>query len=201
MSELTELHIEIARCERCAQLARGRTNTVPGDGPDNAKIMFIGEAPGFHEDRQGIPFVGAAGKFLAQLLATIDMKREDVFICNMLKCRPPNNRDPLPQELDNCRPYLDRQMEIIKPKIVITLGRFSMSKFVHGVSISKVHGQPFKRGERLFIPMFHPAAALHQPRYRSLIEQDFLKIPEILADMADLEEDTPSIQGEQLSLF
>ena len=201
MPELTDLHKEIAMCHRCPQLAQGRTNTVPGDGPDDAEIMFIGEAPGFHEDRQAIPFVGAAGKFLAQLLATIDMKRQDVFICNMLKCRPPSNRDPLPQELTNCRPFLDRQMEIIKPKIVITLGRFAMSKFLHGVSISQVHGQPFKRNDRLFIPMFHPAAALHQPRYRSLIEQDFLKIPDILAEMADLEEDNSSIQGEQLSLF
>ena len=202
MSELIELYKEIANCQKCPDLARSRSNTVPGDGPEKADIMFIGEAPGFHEDRQGIPFVGAAGEFLEQLLASINMTRSHVYICNMLKCRPPQNRDPLPQEMDNCRPYLDRQIALVQPKIIITLGRFAMAKFFPGASISRVHGQPAKRGDRLFLPMFHPAAALHQPRYRALIEQDFRKIPDILAELSDLpEDDALPTQGEQLSLF
>ncbi len=127
MTELEKLAAEIAQCQKCP-LARGRNHTVPGEGPADAKVMFIGEAPGFHEDRQGRPFVGAAGQFLEQLLQSIGMSREQVYICNVVKCRPPNNRDPLPQEIEACRLYLDRQIELIRPRIVVTLGRFSMAR-------------------------------------------------------------------------
>ncbi len=202
MSELTDLYKEIAACRRCADLAKTRTNTVPGEGPEHADIMLIGEAPGFHEDRLGRPFVGAAGKFLDELLASINMSRDQVYIGNMIKCRPPQNRDPLPQEIEACQPFLDRQIALVNPKIIITLGRFSMAKFFPGSSISRIHGQPSKRGDRVYIPMFHPAAALHQPKYRSLIMEDFAQLPGILADLAGIQsDDQPPIQAEQLSLF
>lgn len=201
MSELTELYAEIARCQRCEALAKTRHLTVPGEGPEHAEIMFIGEAPGFHEDRQGRPFVGAAGQFLDELLASINLWRKDVYICNVLKCRPPQNRDPLPEEIENCRVFLDRQIELVKPKVIVTLGRFSMAKFFPGASISRIHGQPSRRGGVVYFPMFHPAAALHQPRYRALVEADILKIPQLLAEMAEIEEEAPPVQGEQLSLF
>lgn len=201
MSELTDLYKQMAECTRCEILAKSRTHVVPGQGPEHADIMFIGEAPGFNEDRQGIPFIGAAGKFLDQLLESIGMNREKVYICNMLKCRPPQNRDPLPKELENCRPYLDRQIEIIKPKIILTLGRFAMSKFIPNATISRIHGQPTKINGIIYIPLFHPAAALHQPRYRSLIEEDFSRIPEILANFDAENESQASTSAEQLSLF
>jgi len=200
VSELSELYAAIARCQKCA-LARTRTHAVPGEGPEDAKIMFIGEAPGFHEDKQGRPFVGAAGQFLEQLLASINMRRDQVVIANVIKCRPPGNREPLPDEIEACRPFLDRQLEIIKPKVIITLGRFSMARFFPDASISRIHGQPAKRDGYVVIPMFHPAAALHQPRYRSLIEEDFRKIPAILAELDHVADDQPPVQPEQLSLF
>jgi DNA polymerase len=162
--------------------------------------MFIGEAPGFHEDRQGRPFVGAAGQFLDELLAGIGLKREEVYICNVIKCRPPGNRDPLKDEIEACAPYLDRQLEIIKPKLVVTLGRYSLAKFLPKASISKVRGQPIKVGNIICYPVLHPAAALHQPKWREAIEEDFKRIPKILEELDKME-----IQGEskakQLSLF
>jgi DNA polymerase len=200
MSALTELYAEIAHCRRC-DLYKTRGNAVPGEGPEDAQIMFIGEAPGFHEDRQGRPFVGAAGKFLEELLASIKLRREDVYICNVIKSRPPENRDPLPNEIEACASFLDRQLQIIKPKVIITLGRFSMAKFFADASISRIHGQPMKRDGITYIPMFHPAAALHQPKYRSMIEQDFSKIPQILAEISRLEDVQPPVKTEQLSLF
>jgi uracil-DNA glycosylase family 4 len=200
MSALTELYAEIARCRSC-ELYKTRNNAVPGDGPEDAKIMFIGEAPGFHEDRQGRPFVGTSGKFLEELLASINLHREQVYICNVIKSRPPENRDPLPNEIAACAPFLDRQLEIIKPRVIVTLGRFSMAKFFADASISRIHGQPMKRDGIIYIPMFHPAAALHQPKYRSMIEQDFLKIPAILAELSRIEDTQPPVKTEQLSLF
>jgi DNA polymerase len=163
--------------------------------------MFIGEAPGYHENRLGRPFVGAAGKFLEELLASINMKRTDVYICNVIKCRPPNNRDPLPNEIEACRPYLDRQIELIKPRLIVTLGRYSMAKFLPKASISRVHGVPTRVGEFTVLPMFHPAAALHQPKYRADIEQDMHRIPQILAQTDGISETQPGQQAEQLSLF
>lgn len=200
MSELTDLYAQIEACQKCA-LARGRNRTVPGEGPENAKIMFIGEAPGYHENRLGRPFVGAAGKFLEQLLASINMQREDVYICNVIKCRPPNNRDPLPNEIESCRPYLDQQIELIKPRLIVTLGRHSMARYLPKVTISKVHGAPVRFDEFVVLPMFHPAAALHQPKYRAHIEQDMLKIPQILAQTDEFPEAQLGQQAEQLSLF
>ena len=202
MLELDELYKEIRQCQEC-RLAKGRTYAVPGEGPEDAEIMFIGEAPGFHEDQQARPFVGAAGQFLEQLLASIDLSRRDVYIANVIKCRPPNNREPQPDELAACRPHLDRQIELIKPKMIVTLGRFSMALAFSGIAISRVHGRPKKIGDIVYFPMFHPAAALHQPKYRSLIEQDMLKIPQILADLGAIEgePDNASSSPQQLSLF
>jgi uracil-DNA glycosylase family 4 len=163
--------------------------------------MFIGEAPGFHEDRQGRPFVGAAGSFLDELLEMIAMHREGVYICNVLKCRPPQNRDPQPDEVEACRAYLDRQIDLIRPKMVVTLGRFSMARWFPGARISRIHGQPRKLGGRLYYPMYHPAAALHQPSLRSTVGEDMRRIPELLAEMGELRDEGPSQQAQQLSLF
>jgi len=201
MSELTDLYEEVAVCQRCA-LSGGRRNAVPGEGPENADIMFIGEAPGFHEDRQGMPFVGAAGHFLDELLASIGLGRGDVYICNVLKCRPPDNRDPKAEEIEACRPFLDRQIELVAPKMIVTLGRFSMARWFPDVRISRIHGQPKKIRGVLYLPMFHPAAALHQPRYRADIEQDMLKIPQLLAQAAQfVEDELEEKPAAQLSLF
>jgi uracil-DNA glycosylase family 4 len=200
MTPLTELYDEIAICQRC-DLAKGRTQTVPGEGPENAEIMFIGEAPGFHEDRQGRPFVGAAGKFLEELLASIGLSREEVYICNVIKCRPPGNRDPLSDEIEACKPFLDRQIELIQPRLIVTLGRHSMARYFPNVQITRIHGQPKRIGGRIYYPMFHPAAALHQPKWRSAVEEDMLKIPQILQQAERLAEAEPLEQAEQLSLF
>ena len=201
MSELSDLSNHVQTCQECI-LSQGRTNAVPGQGPVDADIMFIGEGPGFHEDRQGIPFVGAAGNYLNELLAKIDLKREDVYITNVVKCRPPGNRDPQPQEIEACRPYLDQQIALIRPRLIVTLGRFSMQRYFPGAAISRIHGQPKRVGNVIYYPMFHPAAALHQPRWRSLLDEDILKIPGLLAKLDEIEEEEPEIpQAQQLSLF
>jgi len=163
--------------------------------------MFIGEGPGFHEDQQGRPFVGAAGKFLEELLASIGLKRENVFIANVVKCRPPGNRDPYPEEIAACAGYLDRQIALINPKVIATLGRYSMHKFFPGQTISRIHGQPGKIGGRIVVPMYHPAAALHQPKYKAEIEADFRKLPKILKEAEELQDSEPSPTAQQLSLF
>jgi DNA polymerase len=155
---------------------------VPGEGPPDAKIVLIGEGPGYHEDRQGRPFVGQSGQFLDDLLAMAGLARAEVFIANVVKCRPPNNRDPEPGEVATCtETYLFRQIEAINPPVIVTLGRFSMNLFLPGERITRIHGQPRKVGERLIVPMLHPAAALHQPENRPLIEADFRSLPAILA--------------------
>jgi DNA polymerase len=200
MTSLTELYEEIAACQRC-ELAKGRTQTVPGEGPENAEIMFIGEAPGFHEDRQGRPFVGAAGRLLEELLASIGLTREEVYICNVIKCRPPGNRDPLSDEIAACRPFLDKQIELIQPKLIVTLGRYSMARYFPNAQITRIHGQPKRIGGRIYYPMFHPAAALHQPKWRSAVEEDMLKIPQILKEAEQWGKAEPLEQAEQLSLF
>lgn len=201
MSELQELANEIRACHQC-RLAQGRKLAVPGSGPDHAEILFVGEAPGFHEDQQGLPFVGASGNLLNQLLAKINLSRKDVFIANVIKCRPPDNRDPQPDELMACRPYLDRLVALLEPKIVVTLGRFSMQLAYTGASITRIHGQPKKVDGIVYLPMFHPAAALRQANYRTLIEQDFAKIPQLLADLRAVEEvQQAPPPPEQLSLF
>ena len=163
--------------------------------------MFIGEAPGFHEDRRGQPFVGAAGNLLDELLEIINLRREDVYICNVLKCRPPQNRDPQPDEIEAYQSYLDRQLELIQPNVVVTLGRFSMARWFPGARISRIHGQPRKLETRLYYPMYHPAAALHQPSLRRTVEEDMCRIPELIAQMDEMRDEGPSEQAQQLSLF
>jgi DNA polymerase len=163
--------------------------------------VFIGEAPGFHEDQQGRPFVGAAGKFLEDLLDSIGLTRQDVYIANVIKCRPPGNRDPLPDEIEACKPFLDRQLELIQPKMVVTLGRFSMARAFPKARISEIHGQPRKIGGIVYYPMYHPAAALHQPSLRRTVEEDMLRIPELLKQAEQMAESELPAQAEQLRLF
>jgi DNA polymerase len=163
--------------------------------------MFIGEAPGFHEDQQGRPFVGAAGKFLEELLESIGLKREDVFITNVIKCRPPGNRDPLPEEIEACKPYLDRQIELLQPELVVTLGRFSMARAFPKARISRIHGQPRKVGGVIYYPMYHPAAALHQPSLRRTVAEDMRRIPELIEQAAQIAESPLPPEAEQLRLF
>ena len=202
MSELSELCGEIARCEDC-ELCRQRRQAVPGEGADDADIMFIGEAPGWHEDKQGRPFVGPAGKFLDELLALIGLNRSKVYIANVIKCRPPNNRDPLPPEIGACKNWLERQLEIIKPKMIVTLGRYSMARYFPGQAISKIHGTCKKEDGIIYYAMYHPAAALHQQKLRQTIEDDMRKIPKVLADsnIADKEDEKKEERPEQLSMF
>jgi DNA polymerase len=176
---LAQIAKEVSVCANCA-LHHSRKNAVPGEGPANAEIMFIGEGPGFHENEQGRPFVGAAGQFLDQLLAQAGVTRAEVWIGNVVKCRPPQNRDPLPEELAACDSYLERQIEAINPSIIVTLGRYSMGRFMPGAKISAVHGQMRKIGNRFVIAMFHPAAALHQASLKPAILADFAKLPELL---------------------
>ncbi|MFC1964187.1 uracil-DNA glycosylase family protein [Chloroflexota bacterium] len=198
MSQLSELNEQILNCNQC-EISKHRTKAVPGEGAEDADIMFIGEAPGWHEDQQGRPFVGAAGQFLDQLLVSIRLKREQVYITNIVKTRPPGNRDPLPTEIENCSGWLNRQIEIIRPKMIVTLGRFSMQRFFPGKSISKIHGTAVKRDGILCYAMYHPAAALHQQSLRRAIEEDMHKIPNLLAELKQVPEEKPDEQ--QLSMF
>ncbi|MBN2240294.1 MAG: uracil-DNA glycosylase [Dehalococcoidales bacterium] len=200
MSALTELYKNIALCQRC-EIAKFRNNVVPGEGAENADIMFIGEAPGWHEDQQGRPFVGAAGKFLDELLASIDLDRQKIYIANVIKCRPTGNRDPLPVEMRNCREWLDKQIEIISPKMIVTLGRFSMSMYFEGKSISKIHGTAIKKDNILYFAMYHPAAALHQQSLRETLKQDMLKIPALIEQNAAVEEKPSEPEPQQLNMF
>jgi len=200
VSLLTELYEEVANCQECV-LAQGRKNPVPGEGPENAEIVFIGEGPGFHEDQQGRPFVGAAGNLLEELLESIGLRREDVYICNVIKCRPPGNRDPSPEEIEACKKFLDRQVEIISPRMIVTLGRISMERYFPGAKISQIHGQPRKIGGIIHYPMYHPAAALHQPKWRQVVKDDMSRIPQLLAQSDGIAEVDLPQDAEQLSLF
>jgi len=202
MSELEGLHQRIASCTDC-DLCRARTHAVPGEGPSNPEILFVGEGPGFYEDQQARPFVGPAGRFLEELLASIGLRRDQVFITNVVKCRPPNNRDPLPGEIDACRKYLQRQIDLLQPKVVVSLGRYSLAWFSPRDAISKVHGQAKVRDGVYFIPMYHPAAALHAGNMRKVIEEDFRKIPAVLerARAAPPEQTAPEPEPEQMRLF
>ena len=200
---LDEVAAEVRVCPKC-ELARTRTHAVPGEGHPTARIMLIGEGPGWHEDQQGRPFVGNAGRFLNELLAKAGLQREDVFVTNVVKCRPPGNRDPMPDEIAACAPYLDRQIAAIDPEVIVTLGRFSMARWFPGERISRIHGQPKRDGRRLIVPMYHPAAALHQGSLRGAIEEDFARLPKILADaeqarQAEQQREEP--RSEQMSLF
>ncbi len=200
---LAQIAKEVSSCQKCA-LYHSRKHAVPGEGPASSEIMFIGEGPGFHENEQGRPFVGAAGQFLNELLAQAGMKREDVWIGNVVKCRPPGNRDPLPEELAACDTYLERQIAAINPKIIITLGRYSMGKFMPGAKISAVHGQMRRVGNRFVIAMFHPAAALHQASLKPAILHDFAQLPKLLEQARAALKRLAPVQAEepqQLSLF
>jgi len=187
LSALSELYQETALCQDC-ELSKQRTRVVPGEGSEEAALLFIGEAPGWHEDQQGRPFVGSAGKFLDELLASIGLRREEVYIANVVKCRPPGNRDPLPLEMKACRKWLDRQIEIIKPKVIVTLGRHSLSQFFPGDSIGKARGTVRRKQGAIYFAMYHPAAALHQQSLRRIIEEDMLKIPSLLNEVEEVEE-------------
>ncbi|MEW6503611.1 MAG: uracil-DNA glycosylase [Chloroflexota bacterium] len=172
---LKRVAAEVSVCQRC-QLSFSRKKAVPGEGPANAEVMFIGEGPGFYENEQGRPFVGAAGKFLDELLQRAGLKRESVFITNVVKCRPPGNRDPLPEELMACNDYLERQIQAINPLVIVTLGRYSMARFLPNVRISDVHGKARWLDGRMIVPMFHPAAALHQPSLKGAVLEDFSRL-------------------------
>lgn len=206
--ELAQLAKQIVVCTKC-DLHRSRKKAVPGEGPTHAEIMFIGEGPGFHENEQGRPFVGAAGKFLDQLLEQAGVTRADVWITNVVKCRPPGNRDPLPDEVETCTSnYLQHQIKIVNPSIIVTLGRFSMGLFFKGAKISQIHGQMRKVSDRFVIAMFHPAAALHQISLKPAIMADFAKLPELLKEArAELGKSTPKKQEKkeddpkQMNLF
>ena len=179
MADLQALHQQIHSCQDCA-LHRARTNAVPGEGAPNASLMFIGEGPGFNEDRQGRPFVGAAGQYLDELLLSIGLKREDVFITNMVKCRPPNNRDPFPGEISACSHYLDAQIESIQPRVIVPLGRHALARWFPNESIGKLRARERVFGNITLFPLYHPAAALHNGALRSTIEADFAKLGELL---------------------
>lgn len=183
---LEKIAAEVAQCQKC-QLYKTRTHTVPGAGKARAEIMFIGEGPGKNEDQQGQPFVGAAGKVLDGLLAGIGLRREDVFIANVVKCRPPLNRDPLPEEVSSCADFLQRQVAFIQPKVIVLLGRHAMDRFLPGLKISEAHGQPKRRGGQVYFPIYHPAATIYQHNLREVLEKDFAKIPRLIA----------KIEGEQ----
>jgi uracil-DNA glycosylase family 4 len=184
-AELVTLFNTVSSCSGC-RLAETRTKVVFGAGNANAELMFVGEAPGFHEDQQGLPFVGAAGKLLERLLADIGLTREDVFIANTLKCRPPDNRDPLADEIEACQPYLFRQIELIEPRVVATLGNFATKLLLGGpAGITRVHGreQELTLGEArvLLYPLYHPAAALYTQAMLGVLEEDFRRLPELLS--------------------
>lgn len=179
-AKLDEIKDKILHDNVCEGLASQATRLVFGSGNIDADIVFIGEAPGKNEDIKGKPFVGAAGKFLDQMLETISLKREDVYITNIVKYRPPNNRDPLPEEKEAFLPYLQAQLDAIQPKMIVTLGRHSMNCLLPGLQISQVHGQPKRYKGRVILPLFHPAAALYNGGMRQTLMDDFSKIPEII---------------------
>jgi len=202
MTELEAIAQGVAACHRC-ELAKDRNLTVPGEGNPDAELLFVGEAPGWHENQHGRPFVGPAGQLLEELLKAVSLRREDVFITNVVKCRPPQNRDPLPEEIQACSGYLDRQLALIKPKLIVTLGRFSMGRFFPpGKGIGALHGTTCLKNGYLCYAMYHPAAALHQPSLKRTLEQDMLKIPEVIAVTASMAQSVPQtevVDGERPS--
>jgi DNA polymerase len=210
---LEELHKECKKCERC-RLREYATQVVPGEGSSKAEIVFIGEAPGENEDKDGRPFCGAAGRLLDELLSSIGMKRDKVFITNMVKCRPPKNRDPLEDELKACEIWLNKQLEIIKPRIIVTLGRYSMARFLPGTKISEVHGKVFENPPYIIIPLYHPAVALYNSTMRKTLQKDFhaitdyqkgkvkpLSLKEKLSEIQNLLMKNSNTKSSQISLF
>jgi uracil-DNA glycosylase len=204
--ELNQLHDTIRSCKNCG-LHATRTQAVPGVGPCPADVMIVGEAPGFNEDRQGEPFVGAAGKLLDTLLSRISLSRADVYITNVLKCRPPMNRDPMPNEVDSCSPYLQKQLDLVKPKAVLILGRHALERLMPGQgSISRIHGTLVKRGDVAYVPLYHPAAALHNGALVADLEKDFDRVRQYLDQLLAPPPPpppvpTPKQEPEQLSLL
>lgn len=213
--KMTQLAQQIAVCEKC-QLHLSRKKSVPGEGNIHSKILFIGEGPGLNENETGRPFVGQAGNFLNELLSTAKLKRQDVFITNVVKCRPPANRDPLPEELTACSSFLDEQIRLIDPLVIVTLGRFSMGRYFPLARISSIHGKGHWVDGRMIVPMFHPAAALHQPNLRDSIMHDFALLPTYIHEVeekitaepvenvnptSEAAEKKEATDGVQLSLF
>jgi uracil-DNA glycosylase len=209
--KLQDIAREIKICERC-DLHLTRTNAVPGEGPADAEILLVGEAPGFHEDQKARPFVGNAGHLLDDLLDQAGLKREQVFITNIVKSRPPGNRDPKPEELEACTPWLEMQIELIDPLVIVTLGRFSMAQFLPGAKISQAHGKAEWVNGRMIVAMYHPAAALHQKSLRSTLESDFAKLPRYIEEArkagrgtnmaaSGSDQDADDGSSSQLSLF
>lgn len=191
VATIEELNKLVAQCQKCP-LFEGRTNTVPGDGNPHADIMFIGEGPGKNEDLQGLPFVGAAGKVLSEMMESIGLTRQDAYIANVVKCRPPGNRDPKPEEAKACFRYLEKQVQLIDPKLIVTLGRHSMDRFLPNKKISEARGKAFRRtieglGERVFFPIYHPAAALYRPQLKQDIIADFQKVPVLIEKIYEAE--------------
>lgn len=176
---LSELHERCKLCERC-RLRKGASRVVPGEGAEAARIMFIGEAPGAVEDRLGRPFVGPAGKFLDEMLRSIGLARQDVFIANTVKCRPPENRDPMEDEIAACKPWLDKQIELIKPDVFVPLGRYALHKFMPDAVISREHGKLYERGGKVYFLMYHPAAALHNGSLRPTMLEDIKSLRKFL---------------------
>jgi len=197
---LEGLASQIDQCTRC-ELYKSSTHAVPGVGLSEAKIVFVGEAPGFHEDQQGKPFVGNAGKFLDYLFGKIGLERKNVFITNVIKHRPPDNRDPFPQEIAACTHWLDKQLAILSPKIIITLGKWSLNYFLSNKKISEVHGQTVKIKEKVILPMYHPAAALRNGAIARVLEEDFLNNRQLLLDPDKASEIKSLDAGGQQSLF
>ncbi len=179
-TSLDEIAAAVRACRAC-DLHRTRTHAVPGEGPPTARVMLIGEAPGYHEDRTGRPFVGAAGKTLDRLLARAGLRRDQVFITNIVKCRPPRNRDPRPEEIAACRPFLQAQITLLDPALIFTLGRFALQTFFPGARIGQMHGKAVQRGARWIVPMYHPAAALYRPALAQVLEDDFAAAAELVA--------------------
>ena len=200
MSDFDALERRVNACTRCT-LSQKRTNAVPGEGSRSADIVFVGEGPGFHEDQQGRPFVGPAGRLLDELLASVGLDRKDVYITNMIKCRPPNNRDPLPGEIEACKPYLDEQIEMIAPKVIVALGRYSFSKFFPDEPIGKARGKPRRWNGLIVYPMYHPAAALRNGSLRTALERDFQSLLPLLEKGLPSSRPQEADQSEQLSLL
>lgn len=200
MNHLETLSAAVRGCTLC-RLSQTRKQAVPGEGPPDAEIMFIGEAPGYWEDEKGRPFVGPAGQFLEELLASIGMRRDQVFITNVLKCRPPGNRDPLPDEIAACSDYLERQIALISPRLIVTLGRYSMARFFPPTkSVRDLHGQIVNYKGIPCLAMYHPAAALRQASLKPVLMEDFKKIPKLLAKSTDQTRAEVAAE-QQLSLF
>ena len=184
VAQLSAIHTEIYHCTKCP-LHEGRTRTVPGAGNPDAEILFIGEAPGYHEDQQGLPFVGKSGQYLEELLATINLTRNDVFIANVVKCRPPDNRDPLEEEIATCNPYLRAQIEVLDPLLIVTLGRYSMNMFFPNEKVSQIHGQAKYGTRRAYYPLFHPAYALRNQSVKVEMVEDFARIPRLIEEIQE----------------